>query len=267
MTVNGGLKHSFCSQAASRVPQCPALSRSQDTQKRSISARSLLKFTPKLQYLNSLCLDIFSCFSLGHRCTVFYPTCQKDKPFSVRGKSAEMKKEEKSNHKIRAFIFSQVARNKQHLSQQWLASTPKTPPNDHFFLIKKEERKSKGHLVVISNNQISLNIPVLLKILQWQMEVIIKKKKSALRVLKNVRLGRWTSPSAGVLGECVPSTKTEELVANCAGLEGTVVFFHPVPSKQQFLQGDRSQKGGQRWPWRCGWHHKAWKHDDKVIPP
>lgn len=180
MTVNGGLKHSFCSQAASRVPQCPALSRSQDTQKRSISARSLLKFTPKLQYLNSLCLDIFSCFSLGHRCTVFYPTCQKDKPFSVRGKSAEMKKEEKSNHKIRAFIFSQVARNKQHLSQQWLASTPKTPPNDHFFLIKKEERKSKGHLVVISNNQISLNIPVLLKILQWQMEVIIKKKKKVL---------------------------------------------------------------------------------------
>ena len=96
------------------------------------------------------------------------------------------------------------------------------------------------------------------------MEVI---KKKVLRVLKNVRLGRWTSPSAGVLGECVPSTKTEKLVANCAGLEEHCRLLPTVPSKQQFLQGDRSQKGGPRWPWRCGWHHKAWKHDDKVIPP
>lgn len=150
--VNGELKSPFLSEAAPGVPQWPVPSWAQGPHKRCISATSLLKFTPKLQYLNSLWLGIFSHLSLGHRCAAFYLNLSKRQTFQCRGKNTKMKKEEKSNHKIRVFIFPPTCEKQ---TTSFPAVTGKHSENftkrSLFSFIKKREReeekrkkKSKG---------------------------------------------------------------------------------------------------------------------------
>lgn len=190
--VNGGLKYSFHSPAVTGVPRCPALSWSQDTQKRRISARSLLKFTPKLPSLNSLGLDIFSCFSVGHRCAAFYLNLSKRQTFQCQGKKWWDEKRRKKESQDQSLHFFPSCEKQ---TTSFPAVTGKHSENftkRSLFPLLKKKKKKQGHLVVISNNQICLNIPVLLKIPHQQIEVI---KRSAVGVLKNVRLGRCKFPS------------------------------------------------------------------------
>ena len=110
--------------------------------------------------------------------------CQKDKPFSVRKKSTEMKKKKRSKKETSrpasalASDFSET--NDIFPGSDW-QPLRRLHPMTLLPLFKKQKCK---HLVVLGYHQTSLNILLHLKTLHWQVQVE-RKETTVLGVLRS----------------------------------------------------------------------------------
>lgn len=127
----------------------PAWAGHRHTQKRRISARSLLNFMLMLQNLDSLWLDVISSFSWGHRMCWFLPQLVKKTTLSVSGRKVPRWKKDKRKEISRSAspLFSNLQETNNTFSTSDWQPLWNTSPNYYSFLyiyIYKSGGKANG---------------------------------------------------------------------------------------------------------------------------